>query len=431
VTEPGRGQTIAEKVFSAHVGHHVRAGEVVVSPVDFVFSHDANRPQPLETFAELGGTLVFDRERVAMFIDHGPNAHTPAIAEMHRRMTAFASEQGITLYPAGRGISHQVLAEEGWARPGAVIVGSDSHTCTAGAFNALATGVGSTDLAVAMKLGKLWFKVPETLRVIVDGDLSPGVYSKDIALYLEGVVGADGANYLSVEYAGSTIAGLTMEARMTVTNMAVEMGAKFGLMEVDAITRNYLNRHGVNEWTEYRSDPDAEVASEVYVDAAALAPLVSLPPNPDDVCPVDDLERTAIQQATIGTSTNGQIEDLRAAAEILRGRQVAPGVRLYVTPASRRALLAAQMEGLLEVFLEAGGLIGTPGCSGCTGASGFGVPRDGDVMITSANRNFAGRTGNNKAQIYLASPATVAASAVEGVIADPRNHLTRTTEMAR
>lgn len=415
-------QTIAEKVFSARVGRQVRAGEIVVAPVDFVFSHDGNRPQPLETFAELGGTTVFDADKVAMFLDHGPNAHTPAISEMHHRMRVFAADQGITLFPAGRGISHQVLAEEGRARPGDIIVGSDSHTCTAGAFNALATGVGSTDLAVAMMLGQLWFKVPETLRVVVEGALRPGVYSKDLALHLEGLVGADGANYLSVEYLGGTIGDLSVEARMTLTNMAVEMGAKFGLMEVDDVTRAYLSARGVTDLTPYVSDPGAAVLREFRVDARAIEPMVAVPPNPDKVHPVGELEGLAINQATIGTSTNGQIEDLRVAADILRGRRVAPGVRLYVTPASKRALLAAQLEGLLGVFVEAGALIGTPGCSGCTGASGFGVPGDGDVMITSANRNFVGRTGNNKAQIYLASPATVAASAVEGVVADPRAH---------
>jgi 3-isopropylmalate/(R)-2-methylmalate dehydratase large subunit len=416
-------QTITEKIFSERVGRPVHAGEIVISPVDFVFSHDANRPQPLETFRDLGGSRVFDPRRVAMFLDHAPNAHTTAVAEMHRRMRAFADDQGITLYPAGRGISHQVLPEEGHAVPGRLIVGSDSHTCTAGAFNLLATGVGSTDLAMAMLLGKLWFKVPETIRFEIDGALRPGVFSKDLVLQLIGLVGADGATYRAVEYGGSTVGTLSMHARMTVTNMAVEMGAKFGIMEADETTTAWLSSNAdVTVERTYTSDPGAAVVETHRVDAADLTPVVAVPPSPDRVVPVDELAGTRIQQATIGTSANGLLEDLRLAADVLRGNKVAPGVKLYVTAASRRALLAAQLEGLVDVFLEAGALLGTPGCSGCTGASGFGVPGDGDNLITSANRNFIGRTGNNKADIYLASPATVIASAVEGAIASPVPH---------
>ena len=416
-------QTITEQVFSDRLGRPVRAGEIVVCPVDFVFSHDGNRPQPLETFASLGGTRVFDPAKVAMFLDHAPNAHTSASAEMHSRMRAFAAEQGITLYAAGRGISHQVLPEEGHAVPGRVIVGSDSHTCTAGAFNLLATGVGSTDLAMAMMLGKLWFKVPETLRFVVDGALPPGVFAKDLVLHLVGLVGVDGATYQAVEFTGPAVGTLSMDARMTVTNMAVEMGAKFGLMEADETTLRWLDGvagvSGDAVAKTYRSHPDATYSATHHVDASALTPLVAVPPSPGTVVPADSLAGTRIQQAVIGTSANGLLDDLRAAADVLRGHRVAPGVRFYVTAASRRALLNAQLEGLMDVFLEAGALIGTPGCSGCTGASGFGIPGDGDAVITSANRNFTGRTGNNKASLYLASPATVAASAVEGAIASP------------
>jgi 3-isopropylmalate/(R)-2-methylmalate dehydratase large subunit len=421
------GMTITQKIFGEHVGHAVWPGDVVVSPIDFAFSHDGNRPQPSQTFAELGGTSVFDPSRVAMFLDHAPNVHTPAVAEMHRRMRRFAEEQGIALYPAGRGISHQVLPEEGHAVPGRIIVGSDSHTCTAGALNLLATGVGSTDLAVAMMLGKLWFKVPETLRFHVTGALAPGVYSKDLVLQMIGLVGADGATYQAVEYLGSGIQALSMDARMTMTNMAVEMGAKFGLMEIDDTAEQWLSQRGITECPRYDSDPDAPVSATHEIDAGDTVPLVAAPPSPDRVHPAADLEGTRIQQATIGTSANGQLDDLRAAADVLRGHRLAPGVRLFVTAASRRAQLAAQREGLFDVFTEAGAVIGTPGCSGCTGASGFGVPADGDTMITSANRNFVGRTGNNKADIFLASPATVIASAIRGRISDPRDFVATTT----
>jgi 3-isopropylmalate/(R)-2-methylmalate dehydratase large subunit len=415
--------TITEKIFSEHVGRDVYAGEVVISPIDFAFSHDGNRPQPSETFAELGGDRVFDSSKVAMFLDHAPNVHTTAVAEMHQRMRRFATDQNIAIYPAGRGISHQVLPEEGYAVPGRVIVGSDSHTCTAGALNLLSTGVGSTDLAVAMMLGKLWFKVPETIRFMVEGSLRPGVYSKDLILHMIGMVGADGATYRAVEFLGSGIRELSMDARMTVTNMAVEMGAKFGIMEADEVTRSWLEQRKLHDWQSFDTDMDAEVEATHTVRADELVPMVAAPPSPDKVSAVTSFAGTRIQQATIGTSANGQLDDLRAAAEVLRGNKIAPGVKVYITAASRLAYLAAQQEGLIDLFVEAGALIGTPGCSGCTGASGFGTPGDGEKMITSANRNFIGRTGNNKAEIYLASPATVMASAIEGAIADPRPYL--------
>ena len=414
-------QTIAEKIFSTRVGRDVRAGEVVIAPLDFAFSHDGNRPQPSDTFAELGGERVFDPDKVAMFLDHAPNVHTPVVAEMHQRMRRFADAQGLRIYPAGRGISHQVLPEEGRAVPGHIIVGSDSHTCTAGALNLLATGVGSTDLAVAMMLGKLWFKVPGTIRFQVEGRLQRGVYSKDLVLHMIGMLGADGATYRAVEFLGDGIDALSIDARMTVTNMAVEMGAKFGIMQIDTTAEQWLHQHGVDGFPRFDSDPGAEVEAIHVIDAGAIEPLVASPPSPDRVSPAVELAGTPIQQATIGTSANGQLDDLRAAADVLRGNRIARGVRLYVTAASRRAHLAAQSEGLIDLFLDAGAVIGTPGCSGCTGASGFGVPGDDETMITSANRNFIGRTGNNKARIFLASPATVMASAIEGAICDPRH----------
>lgn len=413
-------QTMVEKIMGAHVGRPVRAGEVVISPVDFVFSHDGNRPQPSDTFAEIGGRTVFDPSRVAMFLDHAPQVHTPAVAQMHERMRRFASEQGIHLYDIGRGISHQVLPEEGHAVPGRLILGSDSHTCTAGAFNLLATGVGSTDLAVAMMLGRLWFKVPETVRFVVRGVLPAGVYAKDLVLHLLGRVGAAGLTYQAAEYVGEAIAALPMAQRMTLTNMAVEMGAKFGVMEHDTVTEDSLRRYGVSGYQTYASDDDASFAAVHDIDASSLEPQVAAPPSPDLVTPVRDVAGTPIQQATIGTSTNGQLDDLRAAAQVLSGRTVAAGVRLFVTAASRRAYLAALQEGIVNELISAGAVWGTSGCSGCTGASGFGIPADGQTMITSAPRNFVGRTGNRNADIYLASPATVAASALEGRITDPR-----------
>lgn len=421
------GETMTEKIFGEHVGHSVRPGEIVVSPVDFVFSHDGNRPHPMQPFAALGAERVFDPARVAFFLDHAPNVHTTAVAALHQQMRAFAAEHGILLYEIGRGISHQVLPEEGHAVPGRIIVGSDSHTCTAGAFNLLATGVGSADLATAMMLGKLWFRVPPTIRLVAEGSLAPGVHAKDLSLYWLGKLGADGATYRAVEFVGPAVAALSIRERMTLTNSAIEMGAKFGVMEADEKTAAYLRGVGAGQagadevgYSAVASDPDAVFETTARVDAAALEPQVAMPPNPDKVVPLSEVAGTPIAQATIGTSSSGQIEDLRAAAAILRGHSIAPGVRLFVAPASRRAYFEALSEGLIEMFMQAGAVIGTPGCSGCTGASAFGVPGDGQNMITSAPRNFVGRTGNRNANIYLASPATVMAAAIAGEISDPR-----------
>jgi 3-isopropylmalate/(R)-2-methylmalate dehydratase large subunit len=414
------GLTITEKILSRHAGTQVSAGEFVVSPVDFVFSHDGNRPQPLEVFREMGGSRVFDPEKVAMFLDHAPNVHTASVARMHQKMREFAAEQGIALFDIGRGISHQVLTEEGLAVPGSLVVGSDSHTCTAGAFNLLATGVGAADLAMAMKLGKLWFRVPETVRVDVHGRLADGVTAKDLALWLLGRLSVVGAVYRTLEISGVALAPLSMQERMTLTNMAVEMGAKFGVLEADATTRAWLDECQVTGYHTVTSDDDARFAEHIVVDAATIEPQVAVPPSPDHVVPVGDLVGTRVSQATVGTSSNGQLDDLRAAAALLDGRSLAPGVRLFVAPASRRAYLDALREGLIETFLSAGAVLGTPGCSGCTGSTGFGVPGDGENMITSAPRNFVGRTGNRNASIYLASPATVIASALAGEITDPR-----------
>jgi 3-isopropylmalate/(R)-2-methylmalate dehydratase large subunit len=424
------GRTIAEKIFSAHTGGPVRAGDVVIAPLDFVFSHDGNRPQPAEIFHRLGGKAVFDPAKVAMFLDHSPNAHTVATAQMHRLMQEFATATGITIYRAGRGISHQVIPEEGHARPGTIIVGSDSHTCTAGALNCLATGLGSTDIAIAMMLGKQWFRVPDTTRIILHGALPRGVYSKDAMLHIIGRVGADGATYQSIEFSGPAVSVMSMDERMTMTNMVVEMGAKFGLMECDDVAQEFLRARKCAAYKAYASDADAIFERTIEVDAGSLEPVVAIPPSPDKVVPVSEMTNTPVHQATIGTSANGQIGDLRAAAAVLRGRRLAPGVKLFITPASRGAQLAAQHEGLLDLFTDAGAIIGTPGCGGCTGATGFGIPADHENLITSANRNFSGRVGDASVKIFLASPATVMASAIEGFIADPRPYLPR-AEAAR
>ncbi|MHB0870851.1 MAG: 3-isopropylmalate dehydratase large subunit [Chloroflexota bacterium] len=417
------GQTIAEKIFSKRVGHPVRAGEIVIAPVDLAFCHDASRPQGPQLFREMGGERLFDPAKVLLFLDHSPTAPDQTNATVHNQIREFARQQGVRLYELGDGICHQLVPEKGHALPGDLIVGMDSHSCTQGALNALATGIGASDMAVVLKTGKLWFKVPQTLRFVVEGDLPSGVYSKDLILYLIGTVGAEGANYMAAEFVGPTISKLSMEARLTISNMAIEMGAKFGLMEADDTTREWLRGRTDRPFEDYASDPDAFVFREHHIDASQLEPQVAAPHSPANVSPVRELAATPVHQGVIGTCTNGRIEDLRIAATVLRGHRPAPGVRLFVTPASRDIYRQAVREGLIDLFLGAGAVIGTPGCSGCNGSAALGIPADGENTISSANRNFKGRTGNNRSFIYLASPATVTASVIEGRIADPRKYL--------
>jgi 3-isopropylmalate/(R)-2-methylmalate dehydratase large subunit len=417
------GRTIAEKIFPDHVGHPVSAGDVVIAPLDYVFWDDSNRPQACDVFKQLGGTRVFDPRRIGAFLDHSGFSPNPAVAMVHRTMREFSNEQGIQVYDLGEGIAHQLIPEKGLADPGDLLIGADSHTCTIGALNAFGAGVGSSDLATAMLTGKLWFRVPRTTRFVLEGALGTGVYGKDLVLHLLQRIGASGAIYEALEFVGPAVASLSMEARFAITNMAVEMGAKTGLMEVDDVTRAWLESRGRSVARSYSTDPGAESAREIRVDISAIGPQVARPPSPANGVPVEDLVGTPIQQAFLGTCTNGRLEDFREAARVLRGRKIAPGVRLFVTPASREILQGAMREGLLDLFIDAGAVLGTPGCSGCAGGSGFAIPADGVNMITTANRNFKGRTGNAKAFIYLASPATVMASAIEGAIADPRSYL--------
>ncbi len=337
-------------------------------------------------------------------------------------MRGFADEQAITFYDVGEGVCHCLLPERGRVVPGDLVIGADSHTTTYGAINVFSTGVGSTDLAAGMLTGKLWFKVPESMRIEVSGLLPAGVYSKDLALYLAGRLTADGATYIAVEYAGEAIAALSVEARFTLSNLAVEMGAKVGLMEADDKTIDWVREHSDRAFKPVYPDPDAEYIQRLQVNASELVPQVACPHAVDNVVPLSDVAGTAIDQAVIGTCTNGRLEDLTIAAGILKGRRVSPKVRLIVAPASRRVLQEGIASGVVQILLEAGAALVTPGCGPCVGTHN-GVPADGDVAFSTANRNFKGRMGNTKASIYLGSPAAVAASAATGVITDPRDFL--------
>lgn len=416
------GKTIAEKILSAKSGQDAWANDIVVAALDFVMGQDGTSPLAIQAFEEMRAAKVFDPERVAMVIDHSAPSPLEGVSALHKKMREFARKQGIRLYDIGDGVCHQLMPEQGHVVPGSLVIGADSHTCTYGAINSFATGVGSTDLAAGMIAGKLWFKVPETIKFVLHGRLPQGVYSKDLILYLIGQVTADGATYMAAEYTGEAIANLSVDARFTISNMAIEMGAKVGLMEVDEKTTEWVKRHSSLPFAPVYADPDADYRAVLEYDVSDLSPQVAKPHTVDNVVCVEEVVDVEVQQCVIGTCTNGRLEDLRIAAQILEGRKVNRWTRLIVAPASRQVYLDAMREGIIQTLVKAGAAVVTPGCGPCVGTHN-GVPSDGENVISSSNRNFKGRMGNNKAFIYLASPATVAASAITGHITDPREYV--------
>lgn len=416
------GKTIAEKILSNKSGQDAYANDIVVADLDFVMGQDGTSPLAIQAFEEMGGQKVFDPEKVAMVIDHSAPSPLEGVSALHKKMREFAKAHGIVFFDIGDGVCHQLVPESGNVVPGSLVIGADSHTCTYGALNAFATGVGSTDLAAGIISGKLWFKVPETIKFVLKGKLPFGVYSKDLILYLIGDVTADGATYMAAEYVGEAIEALSVEARFTISNMAIEMGAKVGLMEADEKTIEWVKTHSRLPFEPVKADPDAVYAQIREYDVSRLEPQVAKPHTVDNVSPISEVAGTPVQQCVIGTCTNGRLEDLGIAAGILKGRKVHRDTRLIVAPASRRVFLDAMREGYIQTLVEAGAAVVTPGCGPCVGTHN-GVPSDGENVISSSNRNFKGRMGNNKAFIYLASPATVAASAITGMITDPREYL--------
>ncbi len=417
------GKTIAEKILSRKSGQDARANDLVVADLDFRMGQDGTSPLAIRAFEEMQGKRVSDPQRAALVIDHSAPSPLEGVSALHHLMRSFAKEQGMIMYDIGEGVCHQLVPEKGHVGPGSLVIGADSHTCTYGALNAFATGVGSTDLAAALISGKMWFKVPESIRFVCRGQLPAGVYSKDLALFLIGQVTADGATYMAAEYTGEAIGALSVDARFTIANMAIEMGAKAGLMEADDKVWDWVREHqapsGRGNFEAVGPDADAVYARVLEYDVSGLEPQVARPHRVDNAAPVGEVAGTAIQQAVLGTCTNGRLEDLRIAAGILKGRRVHPEVRFIVAPASRRIYLEAMDEGIIQDLVRSGAAVVTPGCGPCVGTHN-GVPSDGENVISTANRNFKGRMGNSKAFIYLASPATVAASALAGAIADPR-----------
>ncbi|MCD6345602.1 MAG: 3-isopropylmalate dehydratase large subunit [Anaerolineae bacterium] len=413
-------QTFAEKVLARKAGlEAVTPGQIVTVRPDRLLTHD-NTADISQKFRRIGVKRVVDPTMNVIVLDHVTPAANETYAANHKLIREFVAEQGIAaFYDVGEGICHQVLPEQGHAWPGAVIVGSDSHTPTCGAFGAFAAGIGRTEAAAVMATGRIWLRVPESIQISIQGTLPPRVVAKDVILHVIGDLRADGAAYCSVEFTGETVRALSIAGRMTLTNMAAEMGAKNAVVEPDEKTRAWLAGRVTHPYEEIHADPDATYSRVVEYDVSDLAPQIAKPHTVDNVVPVTEVVGTKIDQCLIGTCTNGRLEDLRAAAGILRGRHIAPGVRLLVLPASREVLLAALEERLIGDLVAAGATLLNPGCGPCLGAH-EGAMAPGEVTLSTANRNFKGRMGSKEAFIYLGSPATVAASALTGVISDPR-----------
>ena len=416
------GKTIAEKILSAHSGKDAKAGDIVVADLDFMIGQDGTSGVAIDSFRKMNAKKVFDPNKIAIIIDHSSPSPNEGVSAIHKKIREFCKEQGIKLYDVGCGVCHQLTPEQGHVVPGDLVIGADSHTCTYGAINVFSTGIGSTDLAAGMISGKLWFKVPETMKVVFKGKLPQGIYSKDLILNLVGKIGADGATYLALEIEGEAIDEMSVDARFTISNMAIECGAKVGLMKADAKVLEWVKQHGKKKPNPQTADKDAKYAKVVEINVTKLEPQIAKPHAVDNVVPVSAVLGTPIQQGLIGTCTNGRLEDFQIAAKILKGKKGHPDCRLIVAPASKDILLAMIKDGTYQTLLDAGAVAVTPGCGPCVGTHN-GVPSDGENVISTANRNFLGRMGNRNAFIYLGSPATVAASMLESKIADARKYL--------
>lgn len=415
------GFTIAEKILGAHAGGAAaRAGEVVVASVDFAMVHDARAANALKMIGKLDAKALPFVGKTAFVLDHYSPPPNAEAANTHTAMREFADRNGAVLYDIGDGICHQVLPEGGHLTCGDLVVGTDTHSTTYGAFNAFGTGVEGTDVSAVMMTGKLWFRVPESIRIEFKGELQPGVWAKDLTLHMLGRLGAEGANYRVLEYCGTAVAAMAIDDRMTLSNHAAELGAKAAILEADAKTFAWLKSHGAREPKPVKADADATYSERIEIDASQLPPQVARRHTIDDVVGVPEVKGQKINVALIGTCTNGRLDDIRQAAAILKGKRIAKGVRMVITPASRQVYLAAAREGLIEALTLAGASVEAAGCGTCVNITGHLITGDGEVVISCANRNFKGRLGNAKSEIWISSAATVAASALQGCIADPR-----------
>ncbi len=419
------GMTITEKILAAHAGKDVvKPGELINARLDIVMCHDVTTPPAIKMLRKFGMDRVFDPEKIIVIPDHFvPNKDIQS-AELAKRLREWVGDHNIpNYYEIGQnGVCHAVLPEDGWVVPGSTIVSGDSHTCSHGALGAFSTGIGSTDLAAAIYAGELWFRVPESIKFVLNGSLSRGVYSKDVILEIIHRIGVDGALYQAMEFTGPVVDELSVEARLTMTNMVIEAGAKSGIINPDEKTIDFVRERTDREFTVYTSDPDAEYAEEREIDCSAIEPVVAFPHLPSNVRTAREAGKVKIDQVYIGSCTNGRIEDLRIAADILKGRKVAKGTRGIVVPATTKVWRQAMKEGLFDIFSDANFVVSSPTCGACLGGW-MGVLAAGERCVSTTNRNFVGRMGSPESEVYLASPATAAATAVTGVITDPREVL--------
>ncbi|MDH5806948.1 MAG: 3-isopropylmalate dehydratase large subunit [Candidatus Verstraetearchaeota archaeon] len=411
------GMTLVEKIIFNKIRRIPSPGEIVVLTIDAAMAHDGTAPLMIKSFEEMGAKKVWDNEKAIFVVDHISPSSNEGTSILHKMMRDFAKKHGIKIYDVGEGICHQILPEKGYVFPGGVVVGADSHTCTHGAFAAFATGIGSTEMAAVFASGKLWFKVPESIKININGKMKENVMSKDIILYIIGELKADGATYKAVEFTGNTVKEMSMESRMVMTNMVVEMGGKTGLIASDEKTRAFLEGRIKVPFKEIRADEDAIYSDEFEIEAEKIEPMVSCPHSVDNVKPVSEVEGIEVDQVFIGSCTNGRLEDLEIVARILKGKKVK--ARTIIMPASREVLLNALKKGIIEDLVMAGCALGVPGCGPCVGGH-HGIPSPGEVVVSTTNRNFKGRMGIADAYIYLASPITAAYAAVNGKITYPK-----------
>jgi len=413
------GKTISEKILSEHAGRDVYAGDIAVVDVDVVMAQDGTGPLTVSQLKKMGFEKVKNPSKSIFFIDHAAPSPRKELSNSHMVLRDYAQNCGMVLSDVGEGVCHQILVEE-YAAPGQIVIGADSHTCTSGALGAFATGMGSTDIAVGFALAKTWLMVPPTIKVNFNNNLKKGVYAKDLIIYLIGKITAEGATYKALEFGGSYIKNMTIDDRFTISNMAVEAGAKVGIFASDEITQKYLeSQNRGSEFKKVFADEDAIYEQVVDINCLEIEPMISMPHTVDNVCPISQIGNVKVDQVLIGTCTNGRLSDLKIAADILKGRKVNKNTRLIVVPASKKIYIEALKAGIIQTLVESGAAIQSPGCGPCVGVH-QGILGDGEVCLSTQNRNFKGRMGNPDSFIYLSSPATAAYSAIKGYIADVR-----------
>lgn len=413
------GQTMIEKIFKSHSDNEVSAGKIAIVDVDSCMGTDGSTPMAIDYFKKMNGNKVVNAENVVFFADHYSPAPNQIVAELHSLMNKFSKEHGCNYFSTGKGIGNQVMMEKGFVHPGEIVLGADSHACTFGALNAFAFGIGSSDLATILISGKLWLKVPETIKIILSGEIPSYVSAKDIALFINKTIGEEGASYKTIEFHGEVIDQLSMDSRFILSNMTAELGAKGGIMKADSKTLEWLDERNIHHGKSIIPDDDAVYSEIIEINVNDLSPQVALPHKVDKVVSIESVSDVNVDMVFIGTCTNGRLEDYRIAAKLLKDNTISSNVQLLIVPSSEDVYLQALKEGLIEEFVSKGAMVSPPGCGSCAGTSGE-IPADGMNIVSTANRNYIGRMGNPKASIYLASPQVAITAAITGKIVHPR-----------